>query len=110
MMIRRRLSAVKCGTCASFPLGTMFGSTICCIVILRRRGKKGNGTPAPPSARLIADQAQFWLTQFHEILTKKTVLERLMHFSPSFMLRGRIASQKSSFLRFKHLFSSDSVL
>jgi ERCC4-type nuclease len=36
-----------------------------------QRVKKGNGTPAPPSAIMIAEQSQLWLTQFHEILTKK---------------------------------------
>src|SRR5258708_18477921 len=70
-MIRCTLSSVKCGTPISFPLGMLLISTICCSTILWQRVKKGNGTPAPPSAIMIADQTQPWLTQFHEILTKK---------------------------------------
>jgi hypothetical protein len=69
LMIRRRLSSVKCGTPISFPFGMPFSSTICCIAILRHREKKGNGTLAPLSATMIADQTHSWLTPFHEVLT-----------------------------------------
>jgi hypothetical protein len=31
--------------------------------------KKGNGTFAAPSAAIITDETQPWLTPFHEILT-----------------------------------------
>jgi hypothetical protein len=33
--------------------------------------EKGNGTFAFPSAAMITDQTQPWLTNFHEILTKE---------------------------------------
>jgi hypothetical protein len=49
----------------------LFSSTISCSAILWQREKKGNGTFAPPSAAMIADQTQLWLRNFHEILTKK---------------------------------------
>src|SRR6266487_4183531 len=71
MMIRCRLSSVNCGTPFSFRLGMLSIQTICFSTLLWQRVKKGNGTPAPPSAIMIADQTQLWLTQFHEILTKK---------------------------------------
>src|SRR5712691_9193580 len=65
MMIRCRLSSVKCGTPSSFPLGMLSISS----TILWKRQKKGNGVLAPPSAAMIADNTQFWLTQIHEMLT-----------------------------------------
>jgi len=41
------------------------------LTILWQREKKGNGTFVLSSASMIADQSQPWLTNFHEILTKK---------------------------------------
>ena len=52
-------------------MGWSLTYTICFSTILWQRVKKGSGTSAPPSAIMIADQTQLWLTQFHEILTKK---------------------------------------
>src|SRR5438045_9728362 len=71
MLFRWMLVSVNCGTPFSFRLGMLSLHTICFSTILWQRVKKGNGTPAPPSAIMIADQTQLWLTQFHEILTKK---------------------------------------
>ena len=70
-MIRCRLSSVKRGTPSSFLLRMLFSSTIFCTAILWQREQKGNGALAPLSVEMIADQAQPWLTNFHEILTKK---------------------------------------
>jgi hypothetical protein len=41
------------------------------ITALWQRENKGNGALAPTPAAMIAEQAQHWLTNFHEILTKK---------------------------------------
>src|SRR6266496_5383473 len=94
MMIRCRLSSVKCGMLFSFRLGVLSIKTICFSAILWQRVKKGNGTPAPPSAIMIADQTQLWLTQFHEILTKRRKLltandVTLLTFLPFWRYGGR---------------------
>src|ERR1700736_2132270 len=72
MMIRRRLSSVKCGMSLSLPWERRSALlTIRRIAILWQRKKNGNGTLAPLSATIIADQTHFWFTKFHEVLTKK---------------------------------------
>lgn len=57
----------------SFRLGMLFSYTLCCSAIPWQREKKGNGTPAPPSAAMIPDETQLRLTKVHEVLTKWTV-------------------------------------
>ena len=48
-------------------------------LILLELEKKGNGTFAAPSAAMIADETQPWLTPFHEILTTDSVGTRNGH-------------------------------
>src|ERR1700686_4228540 len=88
MMIRRRLSSVKCGTSLSLPWERRSALlTIRRIAILWQRKKNGNGTLAPLSATIIADQTHFWFTKYHEVLTKRGqscgggIKERRSHLS-----------------------------
>jgi hypothetical protein len=77
---------VKCGTPCSFPLGMPFRSIISCSAILWQREKKGNGTFVLSSVLMIADQTRHWLTNFHEIFTKRRKLLTANDVTPSHAL------------------------